>query len=370
MLPIHIYSSFPMSLSFRSSTYPVLAYLCMKSFPRSDACPSEPLPRTSPGSRTCVYQANPSPENRTPPYVEILISHTRLSVYSSVINTPTAPVEVRQFFRTASLTAAVNVMRAAVQGEQQLFSMPNNTAIMVSFAACFALGLSTHFAAASSTAALAPSVRSLIEELSDVLMRIGNYTPHRNGMCGLYAKYLRILVSKAAAETGATTARGLGSARSRGDQEQQAYVDAGLASSSARLTHYGNGNSSRNSHSNGNGTSTPVLSAVGGFAVPPPPSVLPGLEPYQPAGSTSGWGSVRGGELISFSSMSQDEIIAALTRAEFEAGGGVGVGGAFGTVPGGAQGDGNNGFGWDDGGASDFLPSWGMGQWTDFGFQG
>lgn len=135
------------------------------------------------------------PHNRLPPYVEILVTHTRLSIYSSVINHPTAPTEVRQFFRTAGLSSSLNVMRAAIQGESQLISMPNNTAIMISFAACFALRLS---AQVSGNSNLAPSVRTLIEETADVLERIGHATQHRNGMPALYGKYLRFLVRKAA----------------------------------------------------------------------------------------------------------------------------------------------------------------------------
>ncbi|KAF3763233.1 hypothetical protein M406DRAFT_226871, partial [Cryphonectria parasitica EP155] len=159
------------------------------------------------------------PQNRLPPYVEILVTHTRLSIYSLVINHPTAPLEVRHFFRTASLSAALNVMRAAVQGEKQLYSMPNNTAIMVSFAACFALRLSTQIAnignanTNSSSAALAPSVRTLIEETADVLEKIGNVTRHRNSTCGLYAKYLRSIVKKAAAGTGLLSRQGMGTPR-------------------------------------------------------------------------------------------------------------------------------------------------------------
>ncbi len=66
-------------------------------------------------------------ENSVPPYVEILVTHGRLSIYSSVINHPTAPIEVKRFFRAAGLSSALNVMRAAVQGESRLKSMPNNT---------------------------------------------------------------------------------------------------------------------------------------------------------------------------------------------------------------------------------------------------
>lgn len=134
-------------------------------------------------------------EHRLPPYVQILVTHTRLSIYSSVINHPTAPTEVRHFFHAAGLSSALNVMRAAIQGENQLSSMPNNTAIMISFAACFALRLSSQLAGNSN---LAPSVRALIEETADVLERIGCVTTHRNGMSALYGKYLKYIVKKAA----------------------------------------------------------------------------------------------------------------------------------------------------------------------------
>lgn len=134
-------------------------------------------------------------ERQLPPYVEILVSHTRLSTYGGVINHPTAPVEVRRFFRTAGLSSALNVMRAAIQGESQLHSMPNNTSIMISFAACFALTLSAYTTGSS---ALAPSIRKLIDEAAGVLERIGTVTKHRNGLSTLYGKYLRQIVQKAA----------------------------------------------------------------------------------------------------------------------------------------------------------------------------
>ncbi|KAK4093121.1 transcriptional regulator family: Fungal Specific TF [Purpureocillium lilacinum] len=137
------------------------------------------------------------PQRRLPPYVEILVTHTRLSTYGGIINHPTAPTEVRRFFRTAGLSSALNVMRAAIQGESQLQSMPNNTTIMISFAACFALTLSTYTTGSST---LAPSIRKLIDEAAGVLERIGTVTEHRNGLSLLYGKYLRQIVKKAAVE--------------------------------------------------------------------------------------------------------------------------------------------------------------------------
>jgi hypothetical protein len=104
-------------------------------------------------------------------------------------------LEVRSFFRTAGLSSALNVMRVAIQGESQLRSMPNNTAIMISFAACFALMLSSH---ASGGSALAPSIRNLIEEAASVLIRTGRVTNHRNGLSVLHGKYLQQLSRRAA----------------------------------------------------------------------------------------------------------------------------------------------------------------------------
>jgi hypothetical protein len=83
-------------------------------------------------------------------------------------------------------------MRAAVQGESRLKSMPNNTAIMISFAACFAFYLST--LGPSGNISLAPSIRRLIEETADVLERIGSNPPHRNGTSALYGRHLREVV--------------------------------------------------------------------------------------------------------------------------------------------------------------------------------
>ncbi|KAL4777936.1 hypothetical protein BJX76DRAFT_188068 [Aspergillus varians] len=129
-----------------------------------------------------------------PPYVEILVTHTQLSTYGGVINHPTAPVEVKRFFRAASLSSALNVMRAAIQGEARLKSMPNNTVIMISFAACSALSLSMMPTDSSSN--LAPSVRNLIEEAAGVLERIGTTPSHRNGASVLYGRFLRELVRR------------------------------------------------------------------------------------------------------------------------------------------------------------------------------
>lgn len=144
-------------------------------------------------------------DRRLPPYVEILVTHTRLSIYGGVINHPTAPLEVRGFFHTAGLSSALNVMRAAIQGESQLQSMPNNTAIMISFAACFALTLSAY---ATGGSGLAPSIRNLIKETATVLERIGRVTKHRNGLSVLYGKYLKQIVKRAATQenTGAAAA--------------------------------------------------------------------------------------------------------------------------------------------------------------------
>lgn len=153
---------------------------------------------TYPTRPNIVYDLLTNPEQRLPPYVEIMVTHTRLSTYGGVINHPTAPLEVRQFFRTAGLSAALNVMRTAIQGESQLQSMPNNTAIMITFAACFALTLSAY---ATGGSALAPSVRKLIDETAGVLERLGAVTTHRNGLSMLYGRYLRQIVRRTATDS-------------------------------------------------------------------------------------------------------------------------------------------------------------------------
>ncbi|EPS26482.1 hypothetical protein PDE_01419 [Penicillium oxalicum 114-2] len=129
-----------------------------------------------------------------PPYVEILVTHTQLSTYGGVINHPTALVEVKRFFRAAGLSSALNVLRAAIQGESRLKSMPNNTVIMISYAACAALSLSV--TPGDSRSSLAPSVRTLIEEAAGVLERIGATPSHRNGASVLYGRFLRELIRR------------------------------------------------------------------------------------------------------------------------------------------------------------------------------
>jgi hypothetical protein len=199
--------------------------------------------------------------------VQILVTHTRLSIYSSVINHPTAPTEVRHFFHAAGLSSALNVMRAAIQGEGQLSSMPNNTAIMISFAACFALRLSGQLAGNTN---LAPSVRTLIEETAEVLERIGSATKHRNGMSALYGKYLKYIVKQAASSNEAKI-------RPRTMAE---------AMSPPRTAAF-----SRNTRA-GFGVTDPMVNPpVSGFLEPPV------------------WS-----EPIQFSSMSDDQIVEALSR--------------------------------------------------------
>lgn len=142
-------------------------------------------------------------DGRIPPYVAILVSHTKLSTYCSVINHPTASSDVKQFFRAAGLQSALNVMRAAVEGESRLKSMPNNTVIMVSFAACFALGLSTT-AEDGKRKNLSPQLRLLVEQTAQVLERIGSTPSHRNGSSALFGRHIRRILRTSFPEHGAT----------------------------------------------------------------------------------------------------------------------------------------------------------------------
>lgn len=126
-------------------------------------------------------------------------------MYSSIINHSTAPVGARHFFRAAGLSASLNVLRVAVQGEGQLRSMPNNTAIMISFAACFALRVST--VADGHGSSLAPSIRALIAETIDVLDRIGSTPVQRKGLSCLFAGQLRRILQLTLRSAAEITAR-------------------------------------------------------------------------------------------------------------------------------------------------------------------
>ena len=137
-------------------------------------------------------------EHKTlPPYVEILVTHTRLSTYSMLLNHPSAPPEVKRSFRASAVSSALNVMRAAIQGESRLKSMPNNTVTMICFAASIALALSAPASGKRSNQNLAPSVRKLIQETATVLERIGSTPSHRNGASVVYGRFLRVLVKQA-----------------------------------------------------------------------------------------------------------------------------------------------------------------------------
>lgn len=139
-------------------------------------------------------------EHKTlPPYVEILVTHTRLSTYSMLLNHPSAPPEVKRSFRVSAVSSALNVMRAAIQGESRLKSMPNNTVTMICFAASIALALSTPASGKRSNCNqnLAPSVRKLIQETAAVLERIGSTPSHRNGASVVYGRFLRVLIKQA-----------------------------------------------------------------------------------------------------------------------------------------------------------------------------
>ncbi|KAF2033920.1 hypothetical protein EK21DRAFT_57308 [Setomelanomma holmii] len=137
-------------------------------------------------------------ESKTlPPYVEILVTHTRLSTYSMLLNHPSAPAEVKRSFRASALSSALNVLRAAIQGKARLKSMPNNTVTMICFAASIALALSAPVPGKSGSQNLAPSVRNLIEETATVLEQIGSTPSHRNGSSVVYGRFLRVLVKQA-----------------------------------------------------------------------------------------------------------------------------------------------------------------------------
>jgi len=129
-------------------------------------------------------------------------------------------------------------MRAAVQGEGRLKSMPNNTAIMISFAACFALRLS--ILVAGNNLSLAPSIKILIEETADVLERIGTIPSHRKGTSALFGRHLREVVRNTTGIQGgveqpggglpATQGSFIGASRAGGNSTTQSEHSPGLLS--------------------------------------------------------------------------------------------------------------------------------------------
>ena len=150
---------------------------------------------------------------RIPPYIEILVAHGKLSAYCSVINHPTASTNIKQFFRSAGLTAALDVLQVAVQNEERLISMPNNSVIMVSFAACFVLALST--TRQNDKVYLAPHVKQSIQRAADVLERIGSTPLHRQGASAMFGKHLKRIMKPYTA-----------SIRTNGDSEPQLHIQA------------------------------------------------------------------------------------------------------------------------------------------------
>lgn len=128
-------------------------------------------------------------DGRVPPYLEILVAHGKLSAYCSVINQPAAATGIKHFFRAAGFTAALDVLQVAVQNEARLQSMPNNSVIMIAFAACFVLGLST--TRQGDKTYLAPHVKQSIRRAADVLERIGSFPLHRRGASAMFGKHLK-----------------------------------------------------------------------------------------------------------------------------------------------------------------------------------
>lgn len=148
------------------------------------------------------------------------------------MNHPTAPLAVHRFFRVGGLSASINVMRTAVQGEALWKSVPNNTVIMIAFAACLALRLSN--TQPETNPAIAQSVRNLVHQTADVFQRIGSTPAHRNGASVLYALHLRAMVQKyhpePAGEEGVVHSGVADATAGAGTTQHNWHGDAGQAS--------------------------------------------------------------------------------------------------------------------------------------------
>jgi hypothetical protein len=172
--------------------------------------------------------------------------------------------------------------------------MPNNTVIMISFAACSALSLSV--TPGDSRSSLAPSVRTLIEETAGVLERIGATPNHRNGASVLYGRFLRELIRRAPSLSQAQAQAGI---EHRVDMHAVLPLNRGLDG-------HGHGHGSANVDADADAQGRNQSQSHG------PPSSLPAI-PAQPTPSLPPadlWT-----EPLQFSAMSDDQIIDAVNRA-------------------------------------------------------
>jgi hypothetical protein len=182
--------------------------------------------------------------------------------------------------------------------------MPNNTVIMISFAACSALSLSV--TPGDSQSSLAPSVRTLIEETAGVLERIGATPNHRNGASVLYGRFLRELIRRG----GPMLPLSLSLNRHGGEHHRVDLGDSILQSSDRGLDGHANANDNANVNAQGHSQSQDHGQG--------PPSSLPTI-PSHPAQSQSQSQSLPPTDLwtepLQFSAMSDDQIIDAVNRA-------------------------------------------------------
>jgi hypothetical protein len=311
----------------------------------------------------------PHPSPSIPPYVEILAQHTRLNVFSSIINHPTATPSVKQFFHAAGLSSSLNVMRAAVQGEGRLKSMPNNTAIMVSYAACFALRLSRLVESRGGalggggagpggrgngnggghgngvgpgggsgggngngngngsgapggpgqipiTGVLVPSIKVLVEETADVLERIGSVPAHRKGASAMYGRQLREVVRNlsSASANASGGASGVAGTPRLGPQTHHQMAAPGHPSHGPHNVHH---------------LSSAGLMAASGHHAPHPSGSGYINPPQGPSAS-----SMLSFEPLLFSAMSDEQIVEAISGAgqsfNFEGWPDLGAGGGTG----------------------------------------
>lgn len=131
------------------------------------------------------------PDGKLTPYLKIVAAHTALAVYCGVISHPTIPTGAQKAFRTAALESALNVMRTALDPDLQQMALPNNTIIMVAFAACFYLGL------APSTRLPAKSdIRALIGRIADLLEKNGSSSHHLQRTPVIFCQHIRCLLAK------------------------------------------------------------------------------------------------------------------------------------------------------------------------------
>lgn len=125
------------------------------------------------------------------PYLKIVATHTKLAAYCSAISHPSAPKKAQQPLCAAAIASALDVMKTALEPEVQQMAMPNNTIIMIAFAACFYLGLMS-----STSNSLDVRTKDIIVKIVDFLEVKALLPRQRQRVPVIFCQHIRHLLDK------------------------------------------------------------------------------------------------------------------------------------------------------------------------------